>query len=85
MAFVKILLISSVSVAATWPKHNNGRELKFVNGIFNPQTLDMQNTDLEVFQDGKPGWFVNGLAVENISIVEGQEMIVGRMKINGYE
>ena len=45
----------------------------------------MQNTDLEVFQDGKPGWFVNGLAVENISIVEGQEMIVGRMKINGYE
>ena len=77
-------VFSSVSDATTWILHENGCVSKFEHGIPDLQTLDMQNTDLEVFQDGKPSWYADGLTVENIFIVEGRAMILERIKIDGY-
>ena len=76
-------MFSSVSYTSTWILHENRCVSKFENGIPDLQTLDMQNTDLEVFQDGKPSWYSDGLTVENIFIVEGRAMILERIKIDG--
>ena len=77
-------MFSSVSYTSTWILHENGCVSKFENGIPDLQTFDMQNTDLEVFQGGNPSWYVDGLSVENIFILEGWAMILERIKIDGY-
>ncbi len=76
--------MSSLSCPATQITLENGYELKFENGTFNPITFNMNITKVEIFQNGKCGWYKNGLTFDTTLLADGRTFIFKSMIIDSF-
>ena len=79
-----VLVYSSFKHASARIILENGYELQFENGVFDTETRNMGVNRVEIFENGKRGWYANRLMVDTILLGDGLTMIAKSIQMDGF-
>lgn len=80
--FFLFCLVSVNGIAATRIALENGFELRFKEGVFDPKTLNMQVSSLELYHDGELGLLADEFLLETAPHADGKRLLIKKLEIN---
>ena len=82
--FATLCFISPHTYAATQIMLGEGYEVRFDSGKIDPETFNMQITNIEVLKNGERYWNADAISMETILLADGRTLIVKNLEIDGF-